>query len=264
MKAEQILSAGARAADEWYALVTAPVIAIDATKAQNFRVVLGQNADLRIDGGSSCSPVFLRVEQDATGSRTLTANASIVFRNGETTLPLVSSAGSVTVMQFVYDEAARAWECVTWLSRARADGLYQAAGSYQPLDADLTAIAALTTTAYGIDCLTLANAAAARTKFGLGTISTQDANNVSITGGSVSGITDLPVADGGTGASTAANARTNLGLGVVATFTADTGWTLTNHTLKKSLDETGTTLGELANNVGTMLTAFLAAKVPTA
>lgn len=37
----------------------------------------------------------------------------------------------------------------------------------------------------------------------LGTISTQDANNVAITGGSISGITDLAIADGGTGASTA-------------------------------------------------------------
>lgn len=55
-------------------------------------------------------------------------------------------------------------------------------------------------------------AAAARTNLGLGSIATQDANNVSITGGSVSGITDLAVADGGTGASTAAGARTNLGL----------------------------------------------------
>ena len=47
---------------------------------------------------------------------------------------------------------------------------------------------------------------------GLGTIATQAASNVAITGGSVTGITDLAVADGGTGASTAAGARTNLGL----------------------------------------------------
>jgi hypothetical protein len=44
----------------------------------------------------------------------------------------------------------------------------------------------------------------------LGTISTQDSDDVSITGGSIVGITDLAVADGGTGASTAAGARTNL------------------------------------------------------
>ncbi len=46
----------------------------------------------------------------------------------------------------------------------------------------------------------------------LGTIATQAANNVAITGGSVTGITDLAIADGGTGASTAAGARTNLEL----------------------------------------------------
>jgi hypothetical protein len=57
-----------------------------------------------------------------------------------------------------------------------------------------------------------ATLAAGRTNFGLGSIATQAASAVAITGGSITGITDLAIADGGTGASTAAAARTNLGL----------------------------------------------------
>lgn len=51
---------------------------------------------------------------------------------------------------------------------------------------------------------------------GLGTMATQAASAVNITGGSVTGITDLAVADGGTGASSAPAARANLGLGTAA------------------------------------------------
>ena len=64
------------------------------------------------------------------------------------------------------------------------------------------------------------NAADARTNLGLasgaittvGTMAVQNANSVAITGGTVSGITPLAVADGGTGGATAAQARTNLGV----------------------------------------------------
>jgi hypothetical protein len=62
------------------------------------------------------------------------------------------------------------------------------------------------------------NPADARNNLGLatgavttvGTMSTQNANAVAITGGDISGITPLPVASGGTAGGTAAQARTNL------------------------------------------------------
>lgn len=90
--------------------------------------------------------------------------------------------------------------------------------------------------------LATANAQIATTAFvysvtnnlNLGTMSLQNATAVAITGGTVSGITDLAVADGGTGASNAADARNNLGIGTMgaqdATAVAITGGSITGIT----------------------------------
>ena len=90
------------------------------------------------------------------------------------------------------------------------------------LDQQLQDVAGLAVTDGGIivgdgSNFVLETGATARTSLGLGSIATQAANNVSITGGSVTGITDLAIADGGTGASSASAARSNLGLGSAAT-----------------------------------------------
>ena len=75
----------------------------------------------------------------------------------------------------------------------------------------------ITCTSAGRALLDDADAAAQRTTLGLGTIATQNASSIAvtggtITGGTITGITDLAVADGGTGASDASTARTNLGV----------------------------------------------------
>ena len=62
-----------------------------------------------------------------------------------------------------------------------------------------------------------ASAAAARTAIGAGTIATQASDAVSITGGTITGITDLTIADGGTGRSTGTTAYALIATGTTAT-----------------------------------------------
>ena len=81
-------------------------------------------------------------------------------------------------------------------------------------------------TAAGLALLDDADAAAQRTTLGLGSMATQNANNVSVSGGSISGITDLAVADGGTGSSTPSAARTALGLAIGADVMAYEAWSI--------------------------------------
>lgn len=100
----------------------------------------------------------------------------------------------------------------TWGTKINAD--------MDAIDALFTTGPALLLTKGGTGATTAANA---RTNLGLGTIATQAANAVAITGGTIAGLSsDLAITDGGTGASDAATARTNLGLGSAAVLTAGT------------------------------------------
>jgi hypothetical protein len=68
----------------------------------------------------------------------------------------------------------------------------------------------------------VASASTSRTNLGLGTIATQASNSVTITGGSITGITDLTVADGGTGLSSSGGSGFLLIGNSSNTFTAAT------------------------------------------
>ena len=119
--------------------------------------------------------------------------------------------------------------------------------------------------------LTLSSAAQARTNLGLGTISTQNSNSVTITGGSITGITDIAVADGGTGSSNAAGARTNLGaaasganndINTFAALTGNAGWAAWTGTADKATHATSTaTLTNVAEALKALIDTLLTSGV---
>jgi hypothetical protein len=91
--------------------------------------------------------------------------------------------------------------------------------------------------------------ATARTSLGLGSIATQNADNVSITGGSVAGITDVAVADGGTGRSS------HTAYAVVCGGTSATG-------AQQSIASVGTAGQVLTSNGAGELPTFQSASSP--
>ena len=94
---------------------------------------------------------------------------------------------------------------------------------YQPLDSDLTAIAALTTLSYGRGFLVRSDAAASRTYLGLGTMASETATSYQPIDSDLTAIAALTTTSYGRGLlelADASAARTALALGTMATETA--------------------------------------------
>jgi hypothetical protein len=148
-----------------------------------------------------------------------TSNFTGTLQNGGSNVVVDSDIGSSVQ---AYDADTAKYDDTT----ANFTGTLQNGGSNVVVDSDIGStvqawdtqlddIAALTVTdgnfivGNGTNWVT-ESGATARTSLGLGSIATQASDSVSITGGSITGITDITVADGGTGASTEAGARSNL------------------------------------------------------
>ena len=119
----------------------------------------------------------------------------------------------------------------------------------QAYDAGLTDIAGLAVTDGNIIVgdgtnWVAENGATARTSLGLGSIATQASSSVTITGGSITGITDLAVADGGTGQGSYTDGELLIGNTTgntltKATLTAGTGISVTNGSGAITIASTG-------------------------
>lgn len=133
------------------------------------------------------------------GDRVLLQNQTNANENG---IYIVEVAGAIGISAIL--ERAADFQCIEQLR----EGQYVSIGAGVTNAGSIWVLIEPLPAHFGIDPILFAAATAA----GLGTIASQNANAVNITGGTIVGITDLAVADGGTGASTGPLALTNLGV----------------------------------------------------
>jgi hypothetical protein len=171
----------------------------------NVTIANGKSAIIYADGGGA-------------GAAVVDITSTFNFQTASTALTAIAALAT-TDNNFIVGNGS------TWVAESGATArtsLGVAIGTnVQAWDANLDQIAALAVTdgnfIVGDGTAWVAESGStARTSLGLGSIATQAANNVTISGGSITGITDLAVADGGTGASSFTANNVLLGNGTSA------------------------------------------------
>lgn len=154
-----------------------------------FKDASGNREVVKIDARSTDSLTIATGGRGLDGTTARTWAAGDYFVAGLTNIALAESLSNTNLLALAALVSA-------------ADKLPYFTGSGTAALADLSAF--IRTLLDDVD------AATARATLGLGSVATQSAGAVAITGGSVTGITDLAIADGGTGASDAATAFANI------------------------------------------------------
>ncbi|MDQ3159015.1 MAG: hypothetical protein M3P98_02685 [bacterium] len=193
----------------WYGI---PASNVSSVNGQTGVVVL--DTDDIVEGVANLYFTDERAQDAVGGMVTNTTTVNLTYADGTPSISAAVNDGSITYAK-MQDVSA---------SDRILGRITPGSGDVEELTAaDVKTILALTSSDVGLGNVTndaqlkiasnlsdLNNTVTARTNLGLGSIATQDANNVSISGGTITGITDLAIADGGTGASTAATAFANL------------------------------------------------------
>ncbi len=120
--------------DTWFSVPGAPHVVLDAARATHFRFVPELACALVVINPSSGRRILIRIEQGGVGYA-VTPDSSIT---GLVAADISTTASAVTVVELLYDEITATWQKIAYLTA------YGAGLLYQPLDATLTAFAAVT------------------------------------------------------------------------------------------------------------------------
>lgn len=173
-----------------------------AVKAYVDSQVTAQDLDFQADTGGALSIDLDSETMTFTGGTGIDTSGS----GNAVTFAIDSTVATLTGAQTLTNKSIDASQLTGTVANARLDQQLQDVAGLTPTDGNFIV-------GDGTNFVS-ESGSTARTSLGLGSIATQNANSVSITGGSITGITDLAIVDGGTGSSTASGARTNLGLAI--------------------------------------------------
>lgn len=177
-------------------LVLANQAALDALFASTFQPLDSDLTAIAALSTTSYGRAFLALADAAAGRTALGLGTAAVAATGDFDPAGAAASAQAASQPLDSDLTSMAALTTTTFGRSLLTLANQAAAdalfapTFQPLDSDLTAIAALTTTSYGRAFLALADAAAARTALALGTVATLNVD----TDGTLAANSDIIVA----------------------------------------------------------------------